>query len=105
MGPTTDLKRRIKEHEGGLVLATSYRLPAKLVYYEACQSQSEVLRRELSSRPDLAVAITATYVHTAVAATFMAPLDQLGLMVEKVIREKATSDTRLRYLLHRLTPL
>ena len=47
VGSTTDLKRRIKEHEGGLVPATSYRLPVKLVYYEACQSQLEALKREV----------------------------------------------------------
>ena len=47
VGSTADLKRRIKEHEGGLVPATSYRLPAKLVYYEACRSQVEAFKREL----------------------------------------------------------
>ena len=56
VGSTTDLKRRIKEHEGGLVPAASYRLPAKLVYYEACQSQSKRLSEKFSSRPDLAAA-------------------------------------------------
>jgi putative endonuclease len=35
VGSTADLKRRIKEHEDGLVPATSYRLPAKFVYYGA----------------------------------------------------------------------
>ena len=34
--------------------ATSYRLPAKLVYHEACRSQVEAFKRELSSRPDVA---------------------------------------------------
>jgi putative endonuclease len=47
VGSTADLKRRIKEHEGGLVPATSYRLPAKLVYDEACRSEAEALKREL----------------------------------------------------------
>jgi putative endonuclease len=47
VGSTADLKRRIKEHEGGLVPATSYRLPAKLVYYEACRSELQARKREL----------------------------------------------------------
>jgi hypothetical protein len=62
------------------------------------------LSKTTATVPFQAVAITATYVHTAVAATIMAPLDHLGLIVEKLIREKATSDDRLRYLSNRLTP-
>jgi hypothetical protein len=61
------------------------------------------LSKTTATVPLQAVAITATYVHTAVAATMKAPLDHLGLIVETLIREKATSDRRLRYLSKRLT--
>ena len=37
----------VSKNRSGLVPATSYRLPAKLVYYEACQSQVEAFKREL----------------------------------------------------------
>jgi hypothetical protein len=53
--------------------------------------------------PLQAVAITATYVHTAVAATMKAPLDHLGDIVATLIREKATNDARLAYLSQGLT--
>lgn len=35
-GYTNDLKRRFKEHNKGLVFATTKRRPFVLIYYEAC---------------------------------------------------------------------
>lgn len=46
IGYTTDLKRRIKEHERRLSFATKFRLPFKLIYYEACLNESDAKRRE-----------------------------------------------------------
>ena len=68
----------------------------------------EILANRFLSRttaivPLQSVAISATYVYTAVAATMKAPLDQLDGIVETLIREKITSDGRLRYLSSRLT--
>lgn len=36
IGYTSNLKKRIEEHQQGKSFATSYRLPFKLIYYEAC---------------------------------------------------------------------
>jgi hypothetical protein len=52
------------------------------------------LSKTTATVPFQDVAITATFVRTAVAAHIMAPLDHLGQFVEKLIREKATSDDR-----------
>jgi len=35
-GATNDLTKRIGQHKNGLVGSTKYRLPIKLVYFEAC---------------------------------------------------------------------
>jgi putative endonuclease len=45
-GFTDDLKRRLKEHDNGDVRATKYRRPLELLYYEACQSKYDGLKRE-----------------------------------------------------------
>ena len=46
IGYTSDLKRRIKEHNKGLVPSTKYRRPLKLIYYEACLNEEDARRRE-----------------------------------------------------------
>jgi putative endonuclease len=46
VGSTVDLKRRISQHEAGEVPATSYRLPVRLDYYEACRSEAGARLRE-----------------------------------------------------------
>ena len=46
VGSTNDLKRRVKQHNDGLVPATKRRRPLKLVYYEACISKNDAIRRE-----------------------------------------------------------
>jgi len=45
-GYTTDLKLRFEQHQKGRVESTKNRLPLKLIYYEACLSQEDALRRE-----------------------------------------------------------
>lgn len=45
-GSTTNLKRRVGEHQRGEVTATSYRRPLTLVYYEAYQNASCARKRE-----------------------------------------------------------
>ncbi|MEX2028074.1 MAG: GIY-YIG nuclease family protein [Candidatus Curtissbacteria bacterium] len=45
-GLTNNLKRRIKEHQSGRSFATKYRLPFKLIYFEACLSLDDAKRRE-----------------------------------------------------------
>ena len=47
VGSTNDLQRRMEEHLGEKVPATQYRLPVKLVYYEACRSELAARKREL----------------------------------------------------------
>jgi len=47
IGHTSDLKRRYTEHKNGLVLSTKSRLPINLVYYEACLSEEDAVKREL----------------------------------------------------------
>ncbi|MBP6994273.1 GIY-YIG nuclease family protein [Candidatus Woesebacteria bacterium] len=46
IGCTSNLKVRVREHQGGLVQATKHRLPVQLVYYEACKSKSSAYARE-----------------------------------------------------------
>jgi len=46
IGWTNDLRRRILNHNKGLVSATVNRLPVKLIYYEACLSKEKVIQRE-----------------------------------------------------------
>jgi putative endonuclease len=46
VGFSEDLQRRIKEHQNGLVPATKYRLPVKLIYYEACLTKHKAVERE-----------------------------------------------------------
>ena len=45
-GSTDNLKRRVDEHQRGLLQSTSYRLPIRLVYYEAYQTLEKARLRE-----------------------------------------------------------
>jgi putative endonuclease len=45
-GFTKNLKLRFDQHRNGLVESTRDRRPLKLVYYEACLSQEDALKRE-----------------------------------------------------------
>ncbi len=45
-GFTIDLKKRVNEHQTGLVSSTVKRRPLKLVYYEACLNETDALKRE-----------------------------------------------------------
>ena len=46
VGFTKDLKQRFDQHNKGLVKSTKDRRPLKLVYYEACLSQTDATKRE-----------------------------------------------------------
>lgn len=45
-GCTNDLKKRLIQHQTGVVPSTQKRLPLKLVYYEACLNQQDAFARE-----------------------------------------------------------
>jgi putative endonuclease len=45
-GSTNNLRRRMKEHNSGLVFSTKFRLPFELVYYEAYKSEHDARNRE-----------------------------------------------------------
>lgn len=45
-GFTGDLKRRVKDHNGGKVDSTKNRRPLELIYYEAYKEKSDALERE-----------------------------------------------------------
>ena len=45
-GFTSDLKRRIKDHEYGKVKSTNLRRPLQLIHYEAYLLESDARRRE-----------------------------------------------------------
>ncbi len=45
-GSTNDLKRRLDEHNNGLVFSTKSRRPFELVYYEAYKSEKDARSRE-----------------------------------------------------------
>lgn len=46
IGFTSDLKRRLKEHNSGLVKSTNPRKPFKLVYFEGYANEEEARHRE-----------------------------------------------------------
>lgn len=46
IGFTSDLTRRLEEHNQGLNFSTKKYLPWKLIYYEACIEKSDAVRRE-----------------------------------------------------------
>jgi putative endonuclease len=46
IGSSSDLKRRIQEHQRGLSKSTKNRRPWKLIYYEASLSKTDALKRE-----------------------------------------------------------
>lgn len=46
LGYTSDLKKRLKEHQDGEVSSTKSRLPVFLIFYEAFLNQEDALRRE-----------------------------------------------------------
>ncbi len=45
-GYTSDLKRRLVEHNKGFNKSTKPYLPWKIIYYEACTEESDAKRRE-----------------------------------------------------------
>lgn len=47
IGYTSDLKRRLIEHNQGLNLSTKAYIPWKIIYYEACITESDAKRREM----------------------------------------------------------
>lgn len=46
IGFTTNLRKRIEEHNKGQSFATRPRLPMKLIYFEACTNKEDAQRRE-----------------------------------------------------------
>ena len=46
VGMTDDVKRRVAEHNGGLVDATKRHAPLRLVYYEAYLDRADAVDRE-----------------------------------------------------------
>lgn len=47
VGYTPNLKSRFEKHTNGYVIATKYRRPLKLIYYEAYLKASDAKRREI----------------------------------------------------------
>ena len=45
-GFSKDLKLRLDQHNKGLVESTKDRRPVELIYYEACLTQADAVRRE-----------------------------------------------------------
>ncbi len=45
-GCTVDLRKRLKEHNDGMVYSTKGRGPFKLIYYEACLNKKDAFARE-----------------------------------------------------------
>ncbi len=45
-GVTNDLRKRLSEHNKGIVKSTKYRMPLRLIYYEACINKEDAYRRE-----------------------------------------------------------
>jgi putative endonuclease len=49
-GFTKNLRRRIEDHNNGLVPSTKRRGPFELVYWEGCLNQTDATRREKSAQ-------------------------------------------------------
>ncbi len=47
IGYTTDLKKRFADHNNGLSLATKYKRPYKLIFYEAFLDRIDAKHREV----------------------------------------------------------
>ena len=45
-GFTTDLNKRLEEHNKGNVISTRKRIPLELIYFEGCLNQRDALHRE-----------------------------------------------------------
>lgn len=45
-GYTSDLPSRFQAHEAGQVSSTRHRRPLQLIYFEACLTQADALKRE-----------------------------------------------------------
>jgi putative endonuclease len=45
-GSTNDLRRRLSEHNSGIVPSTKGRGPFELIYYEACVNEQDARARE-----------------------------------------------------------
>ncbi len=45
-GATQDLRARVEDHLKGRVESTRSRRPLRLIYYEACLSKADAMRRE-----------------------------------------------------------
>mgnify|MGYP001603299370 FL=1 len=46
-GSTSDMKRRLNEHNGGKVISTKSGTPWQLIYYEAFLHKTDALREEI----------------------------------------------------------
>lgn len=46
IGYTDNLKRRLKEHNSGLVISTKHYYPLELIHYEAYKNKKDAKRRE-----------------------------------------------------------
>ena len=45
-GYTSDLRKRVEEHNKGIVASTKNRRPLRLIYFEGCLNQQDSTRRE-----------------------------------------------------------
>lgn len=45
-GYSSDLRKRIQQHQKGLVQSTKNRLPVELIYFEGCKNQQDATKRE-----------------------------------------------------------
>lgn len=52
VGSTSDLRRRLSEHNAGKVLSTKSRIPFELRYYEAFFLESDARKRESPLKKD-----------------------------------------------------
>jgi len=46
IGQSSNLKKRVADHNKGLVLSTKHRRPLELIYYESCVSEEKSVKRE-----------------------------------------------------------
>lgn len=47
IGSTTDLRKRLEEHNQGKTKSIKHKTPFKLIYYEAYKTKTQAIKREI----------------------------------------------------------
>jgi putative endonuclease len=89
VGCTSDLRRRLEEHEKGMSYATKRMLPIELVYIEAYRSRGDAFRREKrlkqhgSAMRNLKLRLSGTLRNWKQDESYLSPTESLSRLIKK----------------------